>query len=313
MKTADRCSIRIGALLVAVFMIAASVMPAFAEGEAAQADAQNAAAAPQTTAEKLAALRAPDRWVSVDGGLYYFDKRGILVSDRWAKVRSSNKTSALKWSYFDKSGLCRKSVSIRSRYRWVKADGKKFYFGKNRKPVGYGFHMINDKLYFFGRDKALVKGKFRYRKEKYKTTKAGNITGLPYYRYRYRYGSFIYIDISEQRLYHYRYGRLKQKYPVVTGRSSQGWDTPTGEFSVRSKARSIYLVGYNYQTYVNYWMAFIGNAYGIHDATWRGEKDFRNRKTYKKSGSHGCVNMRRSDAARLYWSVSTGTPVIVGK
>ena len=323
MKAAKRHINRMIILMMAVILAAASVMPAFAEDVVPQTDPQPVpqeeiqpepqTTEPQTTEEKLAAMDEHDRWVRVDGGLYYFNSRGSLVSNGWAKVRFSNSRTDLKWSYFNKAGLCRRSVSIKTRNRWVKADGRLFYFGKDRKPVGYGFQMIDDKLYFFGKDKALVRGRFRYKKEKYTTTRTGSITGLPYYRYKYRNGSFVYIDISDQRLYFCRNGKVRMKFPVVTGRSSQGWDTPTGEFSVRNKSRSTYLRGYNYETYVNYWMAFVGTEYGIHDATWRRSSDFRNKKTYKYRGSHGCVNMRLSDASRLYWSVSYGTPVIIEK
>ena len=50
--------------------------------------------------EKLAAMDEHDRWVRVDGGLYYFNSRGSLVSNGWAKVRFSNSRTDLKWSYW---------------------------------------------------------------------------------------------------------------------------------------------------------------------------------------------------------------------
>lgn len=318
MKTAKRSGNRMIILLMAVIMAAASVMPAFAEGEELLPDEQNLPTqttdeqipAPQTTAEKLAAAKSYDRWVKVDGEKYYFNSKGRLIKNRWAKIKASNKSdAAVKWCWFNKKGQYKASVSTNTKSKWVKAGGKKFWFSKKKKPAGPGYHMINKKLYYMDSDRSVKRGTFVAEGEKIKTTASGSITGLPYYRYKYRNGSFVFIDISDQRLRFYRNDRLRLDCPVVTGNLKYHWYTPTGEFSVRGKTTSTYLGSY----YVHYWMAFIGNEYGMHDAGWRKDKDFRNKNTYKKNGSHGCVNMRRSDAAKLYNSVSAGTPVIIQK
>ena len=77
-----------------------------------------------------------------------------------------------------------------------------------------------------------------------------------------------------------------------------------------NKIRNARLVGANnsYDTTVNYWMAFIGNSHGLHDATWRSEFGGQ---IYHNSGSHGCVNCPYDAAATLYDNVSVGSKVLV--
>lgn len=67
------------------------------------------------------------------------------------------------------------------------------------------------------------------------------------------------------------------------------------------------LRGEDYETPVSYWMPFNGNV-GLHDASWR--KQFGG-DIYKKSGSHGCVNMPPEKAKELFSLIEKGDPVIV--
>jgi hypothetical protein len=46
----------------------------------------------------------------------------------------------------------------------------------------------------------------------------------------------------------------------------------------------------------------------MHDATWRGKFGG---VIYKTSGSHGCVNLPLSSAARIFDLVSPGEPIVV--
>jgi lipoprotein-anchoring transpeptidase ErfK/SrfK len=57
-------------------------------------------------------------------------------------------------------------------------------------------------------------------------------------------------------------------------------------------------------------MPFLGNAYGMHDASWRSSFGGG---IYKYNGSHGCVNMPRWAARKLYNKVSVGTIVVIRK
>ena len=121
-------------------------------------------------------------------------------------------------------------------------------------------------------------------------------------------GTYIEIDISSQVLYYYRDGVLAFTTDVVTGNTGAGNDTPTGVYSIRGKQTDIDLVGDDYVSHVNYWMNFIGNSYGIHDADWR---SYFGGTIYLTNGSHGCVNVPPEVMGTLYDMVEVGTPVVL--
>ena len=125
--------------------------------------------------------------------------------------------------------------------------------------------------------------------------------------------TYIDIDVSRQKLIYFRDGERKFTSDVVTGCRNTGTTTPTGLFSILNKGRNIVLKGRNangskYTSFVNYWMAFLGSSYGIHDASWRSSFGG---DIWVSSGSHGCVNMPPSKMPRLYDLVDYGTPVII--
>ena len=117
--------------------------------------------------------------------------------------------------------------------------------------------------------------------------------------------AYIDVSISEQRLNYYEYGKLILSSDIVTGVNN---GTPTGNYRVLNKARNVTLKGANYTSFVNYWIAFIGHSYGIHDASWR--TNFGG-SIYKYNGSHGCINMPYTNVSKLYNMVEIGTPVYV--
>ena len=94
---------------------------------------------------------------------------------------------------------------------------------------------------------------------------------------------------------------------VVTGNDDGYCNTPTGYFSITSRARNTYLNGPGYSSFVNYWMGFYGGC-GIHDASWRSSYGGN---IYKGNGSHGCVNTPYSKVQKIYNNTGYGTPVIV--
>jgi len=125
-------------------------------------------------------------------------------------------------------------------------------------------------------------------------------------------GTCIYIDIASQSLAYFADGKLALSCYVVTGNAGNH-DTPTGNFTVGHKSTNLTLKGQEdngdkYESFVSYWMPFIGDEYGMHDATWRGSFGG---SIYQGSGSHGCVNMPYESAAELYSMVAEGTPVII--
>lgn len=118
---------------------------------------------------------------------------------------------------------------------------------------------------------------------------------------------YIVVSISNQTLKYYEYGEVVLSSNVVTGINGK---TPIGKFKVLNKARNIILKGKDYESFVSYWIAFKGVAFGFHDASWRSKFGGT---IYKYNGSHGCVNMPYSKVQKLYNMVSIGTPVYIKK
>ena len=120
--------------------------------------------------------------------------------------------------------------------------------------------------------------------------------------------NYIMVSIDKQKLWYYKNGKLKLTSSVVTGMKNS-WDTITGTFRIRGKARNTYLVGADYRSFVNYWMLVdYGSQIGLHDATWRSSFGG---SIYKYNGSHGCVNLPYGVARTIYNSASVGTLVLI--
>jgi|GEM_PF-1976230 len=119
--------------------------------------------------------------------------------------------------------------------------------------------------------------------------------------------TYITVSISAQTLTYYQHGKIALQTPVVTG---YGGDTPYGSYYINYKTTNARLVGANdeYDTRVNYWMAFIGNSHGLHDATWR--HSFGGN-IYTYDPTHGCVNMPYDQIEALYYMAEVGTPVYI--
>ncbi|MCR5477434.1 MAG: L,D-transpeptidase [Lachnospiraceae bacterium] len=118
-------------------------------------------------------------------------------------------------------------------------------------------------------------------------------------------GTYIEVDMTNQKLYAYVDGAIILTSDVVTG--NHGKNTPVGTHYIYFKQKNRVLVGENYRTPVKYWMAII-NHVGLHDATWR--KKFGG-DIYLTNGSHGCVNLPLEVAQKLYDTYEEGTPVVV--
>lgn len=133
-----------------------------------------------------------------------------------------------------------------------------------------------------------------------------------YYQTAAVYGSqdygntYIEINLTAQHLFLYVNGEKKMESEFVSGNAARGFDTPAGIYGITYKEQDAMLVGENYETPVSYWMPFNGNI-GLHDAIWR---DSFGADIYKKSSSHGCINMPYLKAKELYGEIAKGTPVI---
>lgn len=130
-------------------------------------------------------------------------------------------------------------------------------------------------------------------------------------------GSYIDVDLGSQvATYYDASGNVLWQSSIVSGNESERRSTPTGTYQINDKETNQTLVGADedgdgepdYRSHVNFWMPFIGNSVGLHDATWRGSFGG---DIYETGGSHGCVNLPYSKAQQLYNMVSVGTTVYV--
>ena len=134
---------------------------------------------------------------------------------------------------------------------------------------------------------------------------------------------WIDIDITTQHAKLYDNGSVIWESDIVTGNSSEGYDTPEGVYAIDSYMTSTSSSGSRvklispevdssgnptYTSYVDYWMPFVGNLIALHDASWR--SNFGGT-IYQTNGSHGCVNLPTDAAATLYSLVSVGDVVVV--
>ena len=128
-------------------------------------------------------------------------------------------------------------------------------------------------------------------------------------------GTYVEVDKINQRVFVYVNHQQVLDTPCVTGQVTDPvTDTPEGLFSIIDMRKGIHLLSYYssgeilYDSEVEYWMQFTYDADGFHDASWRtkfGGDD------YKYIGSHGCVNLPRDAAAKMYSCVYLGMPVVV--
>ncbi len=125
--------------------------------------------------------------------------------------------------------------------------------------------------------------------------------------------SYAEIDLTNQKVYYTKAGKVVLSADVVTGDVSEDNATPQGVYPLTYKTKNAVLRGkklpdgtYAYESPVSYWMPFNGGI-GMHDASWRstfgGE-------IYKNNGSHGCINMNYDTAQAMYGYVSSGDPII---
>lgn len=235
---------------------------------------------------------------TIEGKKYYFNNDGVLQRG----ILKIGKA----YYYADGKGVIR---TAKGRFRW---KSNTYYCNKGGKLTTKKM-VKSGKYYYYFDSVAKAKTKaFKYHDVTIRPNKkTGAITKKQYRRASYgpyNYKKYILVDISDQTLKYYVKGKVKLKSNVVTG--GPGNRTPKGHFRLRSKSRNITLRGNGYSSYVKYWMAFIGSEYGIHDASWRSKFGGT---IYKKNGSHGCPNMPRKNAAKLYKMAPIGTRVIIRK
>ncbi|MDO5357810.1 MAG: L,D-transpeptidase family protein [Slackia faecicanis] len=147
-----------------------------------------------------------------------------------------------------------------------------------------------------------------------------SVTGNGYTAPGRDWDAYCDIDLTEQHAYYYdESGALVWDAPIVTGKPNGDDDTPTGVYSLKNLQRDVSLRGPvdpetnkpEWDSPVDYWMPFVGNMIGLHDAPWQPDKVFGDPNAYKTYGSHGCINLSVDKAAALFGVIKTGDAVIV--
>lgn len=123
---------------------------------------------------------------------------------------------------------------------------------------------------------------------------------------------YIDIDLSEQYVRLFDGDEILWESDCVSGKPN-GSDTPTGVYVINGKQSPSKLIGYEngkkiYESVVSYWMPFVGNMVGLHDANW--QPGFGGTMYRDGYGSHGCVNLPVSKAGELYDLISAGDVVV---
>jgi lipoprotein-anchoring transpeptidase ErfK/SrfK len=107
------------------------------------------------------------------------------------------------------------------------------------------------------------------------------------------------VDLSQQRTYAYRGDELLQSFLVSTGT----WRTPTvtGKFKVYVKYRFADMSGPGYYLPNVPFVMYFYKGYGLHGTYWH--------KNFGTPMSHGCINLKKSEAEWLFNFASVGTIV----
>lgn len=118
--------------------------------------------------------------------------------------------------------------------------------------------------------------------------------------------TYVEIDYTNQHLWFYKKGELVAETDIVSGNLNRNNGSPDGVYKIVYKQRNATLIGEGYSSPVDFFMPFAYNV-GLHDASWRNKFG---EQIYLTSGSHGCINMPRDVAKKVYESIEIGTPVI---
>ena len=128
---------------------------------------------------------------------------------------------------------------------------------------------------------------------------------------------YVDVDISEQYARFYDSdGSIIWETAIISGATFDNRDTPTGVYFINNKARNQTLIGLTdpatgqplYETPVSYWMPFVGNMVGFHDAYW--QSAFGGDLYHTEAGSHGCINLPPEMAVALWDIIQIGDVVV---
>lgn len=112
---------------------------------------------------------------------------------------------------------------------------------------------------------------------------------------------WIEVDLSSQRLVAWNGKQQVKSFIVSTGKRT----TPTrmGTYTIQSKSSSSRMRGQGYNVPNVPYVMYYSGGYAVHGAYWHN--------SFGTPVSHGCVNLRVSQARWLYGWTPTGTRVVI--
>lgn len=133
--------------------------------------------------------------------------------------------------------------------------------------------------------------------------------------------NYVVVSLTDQKMWVYKNSKCVLTLDtIVTGTvetklAHKNLETPTGVWYIHYKESPSVLKGTNddgskYSVDVKYWMPFTLTGCGFHDNSWR--KNW-SKTAYLNDGSYGCVNLRPSDAPKVWDNVEKNEAVIIYK
>lgn len=127
-------------------------------------------------------------------------------------------------------------------------------------------------------------------------------------------GTYVEVDLTNQHLWFYKNHKLIVETDIVTGKPSYQ-ETAQGAFPIAYKASPFNLKGggsngtKSWDVEVDYWMPF-HDGQGLHDASW---KSAFGGNIYMTNGSHGCINLPKKAAKKIYENIEALVPIFLYK
>lgn len=246
---------------------------------------------------------------SSDGGVVAGEVDGSVVSqwisfdDSFAPVLDEDAMG----SWIDSLAASYNTIGVERTY--TRGDGKKVTVSGG----DYGWSVDSDSL------KAAVKDAIENGTEGDLEISFSS-TGNGFTKPGMDWGAYCDVDLTEQHAYYYdASGELLWDSGIVSGVPDEENSTPTGVYWLKALQKDVSLKGPidpktnkpKWDSPVDYWMPFVGNLVGLHDADWQPSWVFSDSSAYKTYGSHGCVNLPTKKAGQLFNIIQIGDPVIV--
>lgn len=225
----------------------------------------------------------------------------------WFVVYSNGKKIKLNESWFDDKGNL-DTVRLREKLDKVLLSYYTVGKGTTFKPTGYKKKTIKVKGGTWGSD-VNNDAEFEYILDAIDKGEPLLDREPIFYRKQDKIGkNYIEVSLQRQHLWIYRKGKLVLHTAVTTGLPTPERHTPKGVWYISEKIPGKYLKGDDYKTWVNWWMRLNNDGVGLHDAYWKWQFGG---DLYKSVGSHGCINLPKEIAPKVYKLSKVFMPVVI--